>query len=86
MQPQIKALEEKYKAEAINELKDSNSDTSIEKSDSDNRMFDERFTLDQLGTGEMFAAQDPGMEQDMFDDPGMDFAPIDETYMLDEIA
>jgi len=37
-------------------------------------------------TGEMFAAQDPGMEQDMFDDPGMDFDPIDETYTLDEIA
>ena len=49
-------------------------------------MFNERFTFDQLGTGEMFAAQDPGMEQDMFDDPGMDFDPVDETYTLDEIA
>lgn len=86
VQPKIKALEDRYKAEAINELKDSDSDTSKERRDSDNRMFDERFTLDQLGTGEMFAAQDPGMEQDMFDDPGMDFDPVDETYTLDEIA
>ena len=49
-------------------------------------LWNERHTAAPQDTGEMFAAQDPGMGQDMFNDPGMDFDPVDETYTLDEIA
>ena len=49
-------------------------------------LWNERHTASPQDTREMFAAQDPGMGQDLFDDPGMDFDPVDETYTLDEIA
>ena len=47
-------------------------------------MFKGGFTFDQQDTGEMFAAQDPGMMEQPLTDPGMEFDPADDAYIMDE--
>ena len=47
-------------------------------------LWDERHTASPQDTGEMFAAQDPGMMEQPFTDPGMEFDPADDAYIMDE--
>ena len=42
------------------------------------------FGYQEQDTGEMFAAQDPGMMEQPFTDPGMEFDPADDAYIMDE--
>ncbi len=79
-----KAIEEKWDAEVDRQI-DAGSGEAWD-------LFDQHrqkklpldFGYNIQDTGEMFAAQDPGMMEQPLTDPGMEFDPADDAYIMDE--
>ena len=77
-------LEAKYNAEFEQNSGDETHKAGKYLKQKEDTLWEERHTALPQDTGEMFAAQDPGMMEQPLTDPGMEFDPADDAYIMDE--
>ena len=78
------AIEEKWDAEVDRQIDAGSGDAWDLFDQHRKRKLPEDFGYNMQDTGEMFAAQDPGMMEQPLTDPGMEFDPADDAYIMDE--
>jgi hypothetical protein len=78
------AIEEKWDAEVDRQIDAGSGDAWDLFDQHRKRKLPLDFGYNMQDTGEMFAAQGPGMMEQPFTDPGMEFDPADDAYIMDE--